>query len=418
MSIPLKLISPAGFQKYDCSGCGDCCRGRFAIIVSEADRERIERQAWTDDDLALGGKPLFTPVGDGYHLAHRDDGACVFLLPDNRCRIHAEHGEMEKPLACRMYPFRLIPLGAQVRVDVRFDCPSVAGNIGRPIAQRKAELQKLLVESTGDKVTGPTEPPPFFGNRVLTWNQLFRVTEVFERVLLDVSLDLTRRIAACVNMAALLRNPKIAAIPEADFSEFVDDFVSDMQSVAANDALKRVPLSGVEGMAFRHLLGVYARVDEVGEKLAKRERVASSLAMIKGAGVVPHLRPGFPAATFAGVDAIRGIPSGDAALAIERYLHVHLSSMSFFGRAFYGRSYLDGLNHLLLLYPMICWFARLYAEGDGTEALAINHVVKALMIVDHQHGVSPIVNVAAHRYLVGVCTERRTLRALSIAYGT
>ena len=32
-----------------------------------------------------------------YRLNHRADGACVFLGPDNRCRIHEKHGPAAKP---------------------------------------------------------------------------------------------------------------------------------------------------------------------------------------------------------------------------------------------------------------------------------------------------------------------------------
>ncbi len=316
-----------------------------------------------------------------------------------------------------MYPFRLIPLGNQVRVDVRFDCPSTAGNVGRPITAHRGELLGLL------KATMPGDvevqaPPAFFGHVKLTWEQLYRVTEAFERLLLDVSLDITRRVNACINMAALLRNHKVASLEPADFGEFLDDLVSDIQGVAVNDGLKRNAVGGIEGMAFRHMLGVYGRIDEVGAKTSAMQRIAASCDMIAGNGNVPILRSGFPISTFAGISAMRDLPAGPAALAIERYLHVHLASMSFCGRAYYNRSYLDGLNGLLLTFPLICWFARAYAEEASEPALTADTVAKALMIVDHQHGVSPLLNVASHRYLTGILTERKTLRTLAIAYGS
>ena len=55
-------------------------------------------------------------------LNHRKDGACVFLGENNRCRIHARYGAEAKPLACRLYPFVLVPTGERWRVGLRFAC--------------------------------------------------------------------------------------------------------------------------------------------------------------------------------------------------------------------------------------------------------------------------------------------------------
>ena len=42
---------------------------------------------------------------DGWFLAHVD-GHCAFLLPDNRCAIHAAWGAEAKPGFCREFPYR------------------------------------------------------------------------------------------------------------------------------------------------------------------------------------------------------------------------------------------------------------------------------------------------------------------------
>src|SRR3569833_4386549 len=108
-------MAPQPLQSYDCTGCGDCCRGRFAILITEEDKARIDKQAWTDDELGLGGKPLFTRRGGEYQIAHRADGSCIFLNDEGLCKIHAKYGEPAKPVACRLYPFRFIPVGDQIR---------------------------------------------------------------------------------------------------------------------------------------------------------------------------------------------------------------------------------------------------------------------------------------------------------------
>ncbi len=418
MSIPLKVVTPTGFQQYDCTGCGDCCRGRFAIIISEADRARIAAQEWSREELGLGRQPLFAPQGDGFHLAHRKDGACVFLGDDNLCRIHARYGEAAKPLACRLYPFTFVPGGGgQVRVNVRFDCPATASNLGRPIAVHQAELQELVNDAVpSDAAALP--PPPFCDGVSLTWEQLGRITQTFEQVLLDVSLDITRRVVACVSMANALRHSEIGSLKGRKLSDFLDALASEVQESAADDPLERDAVPGPARLAFRQLAGLYGRYDRVGERAQFGRRLGVSLRMMAGKGAVPPIRDGFPPVRFDAIEGARGIPTGTAAGAMERYLHVHLSSMGFFGAAFYGRSYLDGMNALLLTYPLACWFARAFAVSEGLLQPDAACVERALMIVDHQHGVSPLLNIPTERARTRLLCEESTLRSLVIWYGS
>ena len=59
-------------------------------------------------------------------LNHRADGGCVFLGADNLCRIHGKFGSAAKPLACRIYPFLLVPAGDHWNLGLRLACPSAA----------------------------------------------------------------------------------------------------------------------------------------------------------------------------------------------------------------------------------------------------------------------------------------------------
>ncbi|MDQ2800193.1 MAG: YkgJ family cysteine cluster protein [Armatimonadota bacterium] len=417
MSIPLKLITPPGSQRYDCTGCGDCCRGRFAIVITQADRDRIVGQGWTDEELGLHGKPIFTSSGADFQLAHRADGTCVFLTDDNRCRIHARHGEAAKPLACRLYPFTFVPLGKEVRVDVRFDCPATATSRGRPLAAHRPDLLEL-VKTAVPAQAAALPVPPLYDDVRLSWAQLGRITEAFEQVLLDVSLDITRRVAACIALADGLRHPGLGEMDGRKLRDFLDAAASEVQQSAVDDLLRRKPPLATERMALRQLAGLYGRLDHVGGKAQLGQRLNVSLRMLAGKGRVPAVRPGFPSVTFAELEMARGIPTEDAAQALERYLHVHLAGMGFFGRAFYGRSYLDGLNALLLTYPLVCWFARAFAASENRPALDAACVERALMIVDHQHGITPLLDIPSERYRTRFLCEPGTLRSLTIWYGS
>ena len=418
MAKPLKLTMAPGLQKYDCTGCGGCCRGRFAIIITDADRERIVEQGWTDEQLELKGKPLFTPLGSEFQLAHRADGSCVFLQEDGLCAIHAKYGEPAKPLACRMYQFRLIPVGTQIRVDVRFDCPASATNLGRPITVHKEDLAELMKLAIPADKAAALEPPPIFGAVPKTWAQFSRITQTFEQVLLDVSIDITRRMRACVNLVDLIHRSEIEPLSGRDLEEFLDTAVSIVQEEAVYDDLERKPPSGMVRTAFRQLIGVYGRLDSVADRSKPLERLSTSMRMYGGKGVIPPLREDFPRVTFADVEAARGIPTGEAALAVERYLSVHLASMGFFGMPFYGRSYVDGMNALLLTYPLVCWYARVFAIHEGLTVPDTSCIERALMIVDHQHGITPVLDTPGEKFRTKFLCEQDTLRSLISWYGS
>lgn len=410
------MVTPVGFQHYDCTGCGDCCRGRFAILITEDDKKRIEEQGWTSEELELKGQPLFRKRGSEYQLAHRRDGACVFLQDDNLCRIHAKYGEPAKPLACRLYPFRYVPLGSQVRVDVRFDCPATASNKGRPISEYAKDLQPLIKVALPEKAAD-IDTPSLYGDLHLSWAQYCRITEAYERVLTDVSLSLVRRITACIKLTELLRQPDLINPNAKRFNEIIDTMAAEVQEDAIDDELERSLPNNVIMAAFRQIIGVYGRIDQVGEKAQVFKRFTSSVNMLFGKGTVPKFRDDFPNVTFSQVDDLAGELSGTAALIAERYLHTHLTSMGFFGLPFYNRSYTDGMSALLLTYPLICWYAKLYAIGEGLTAPDATCVEKAIMIVDHQHGITPLLDMPSERMRMNMLCEHETLRAIVTWYG-
>ena len=151
--MPLPVRSLTVLQNWDCQGCSACCR-QYHVSVSAEERERIEAQGW-DKEPDLAGVPLFVRSGgwfsSAYRLGHRADGACVFLGPDNRCRIHEKHGSAAKPLACRIYPYSLVPAGDHWKLGLRFACPSAAEDRGRPLAEHLSEAREYAADGQANR---------------------------------------------------------------------------------------------------------------------------------------------------------------------------------------------------------------------------------------------------------------------------
>jgi len=415
MSAPLKLAPLPSFQCYDCVGCGNCCRGIFVIRITAEERDRIRAQGW-EDAPEFQGINLFTPSGDLFLLAHRDDGSCVFLDERGLCRIHAKFGEPTKPLACRVYPFKLIPTGDKVRVDLRCDCPSIPANSGRSIGEYRDAVQEFL------PLVVPADapdwaPPPLFSHTQLDWSKLERINDTFLRLIRTESLDLTTRMVACANVAAALRTPKITSLGEQPLRELLDTLYTRTVTLMADDPMVRLAPLAVEGMVFRQLVGMYGREDRRGERGMLLRRLRATVRMLGGRGTVPALRRDFPEVPFAALDAPLGFPPDAVVEPMARYLRLRLESMGFFGAGYFGYPYLDGLSVLLLTYPLTFWFARAFAVEQGLPAPDRACIEHGIQIVNHYHGMLPVFNLPFERFRFRFLTERSTLRRLIIWYG-
>jgi lysine-N-methylase len=142
-------------QRFTCQQCGRCCRRGWDIAVTAAEVEAYRRagaQEWyTEDEGGETASTLdpFEPLaghGGHFRIRKRADGACGFLSPDNRCRIHERLGGAKKPLTCRLFPFRFHPLEGKAALSASFCCPTVVANEGEPVAAQLRPLSSLYSE--------------------------------------------------------------------------------------------------------------------------------------------------------------------------------------------------------------------------------------------------------------------------------
>ncbi|MBI3948374.1 MAG: YkgJ family cysteine cluster protein [Armatimonadetes bacterium] len=425
MRRSLPIVTPSSSQRYDCHLCGACCRAGFAVVVTDEERERIRGQGW-ESEPEFRGRPLFIRQIGGQHiLAQRDDGACLFLGEDQRCRIHAKFGAEGKPFACRPYPFIFLPMSGQMRVGLRFDCPSVAASRGRPLAQHHADLAALSPQAV-PAAAAALPPPPFRPGIHLDWHDLFRVSAALDRIVAAESLDITRRVLAWADVAGVLGGVKMDGLEGRALSEFLDRVVGNRLKRLPDDPLERKPLSGFVPPLFRQAVGLYGRLDRVsdtrvspaGKLLRAGQRLAYSLRLLAGSGRMPRVRPGLPQVPFRAVERSFGVPSPEAAEVLTRYYRVKLGSLGFFGRAFYGWGYLEGLGALLLTYPLILWYARLFAIGEGTDAISAETVQQAVRVVDRPRGVAVPLGLRTERARVRFLCDHENLTRLIIWYGS
>lgn len=402
-------------QSWDCHGCGDCCR-TYAVRVTAEEQARIEAQDWGDE---IPTRIVYEKRIKEHTLAHREDGACVFLGPDNRCRMHAKFGAASKPAACRIYPFTFTPAGDHWRVGVRFACPSTVANLGTPLADHASELRVYagLIEAENPRVMDlPT--PLLVKNQSLAWDDLLRFSTKLAS-LLSEPRPMEVKLREALALGALCRRSSFESVQDERLSEFLDIVTTAMIDDVPADP-RKVPAPGWAGrMIFRQVAALYSRKDQGPGRgiLSDRGwlgRLAAGAQFALGRGGVPRLHGAIPsAATFADAEVPAALSPKSEAL-LTRFYRIKVESLAFFGPPNFGLSFWDGFDTLALTYPAMIWLARLINVETKSldDALAI-----AIRTIDDNFGFNPLLGSTKQLWALKMLSARGDLPKLIAWYG-
>jgi lysine-N-methylase len=418
MPLPVKPLPVV--QHWDCHACGDCCK-TYHVRVTVPERARIESQKWDADPAMAGVVPVVhDPAFGGHRLNHRADGSCVFLDPDNRCRIHDKFGRAAKPMACRIYPFVLVPAGDHWRAGVRFGCPSAAADKGRPLpahAKELAEYAGLLEADAGAGVT--TVPPPELKpGQSVAWPDLLRFVAAIDDRLADTSTPLERRLRQVIALADLCKKSKFDSLSGSRLREFLQ-IVSTAQAEDVPADPVAVPRPGWVGRTvFRQTVALYARKDNGPHSgVAARgrwTRVKSAFRFAVGRGAVPKLHGLIPDTTFAAAEEPAGPLSAASDALLTRYYRVKVGSVQFCGPNYYRRPFWEGLDALLLTFPAVMWLSRVFTTPGLTRDEAVQLAVRT---VDDHFGYNKLLGTARQAWAVRALAERGEISRLVAWYG-
>ena len=407
-------------QRWSCHSCGNCCR-HHQIIITDAERQRILDQKWTTADGVPAGEAAFARVAGQYRLAHQNDGACVFLNTDNRCRIHAKFGESAKPLACRVYPFAFFPTGERsVGLGLRFDCPSVAGNRGAPLSEQGRALQSLrdlVVPRDAEK-----RNPPWIAARGgrLDWDDTIRIVAGLRGIVCETEnhTPLPLSLVHALFVAGMLGQATFEKVR----GERIDELIYTLATAAPLEtaqSLEEVPEpSGLARTQFRLIVAQYAVRDSLADR-GLRYRLGKALAgfrLARGKGITPAMESGLARVPFAEVERMTAGRNAQIDELLTRYFDVKLSSLGFCGLGCYGLDVVEGFQSLVLLYPVILYVARWTARTRGAQSMAVEDVERALAIVDHHHGRSPVMGMGNFRKRVRWLVENDEIAKLVAWY--
>lgn len=129
--------------RFECTGCGACCRGRgdYWVEASRTEQRRIQR--FLKVSWRWFRRRYVIEYEDGSEGLQWQDNRCVFLDRYGRCRIYSV-----RPMQCRTYPFwsEVVDSLASWRAAAK-ECEGIGRGAVIPLSQVRERL-KLYREGT------------------------------------------------------------------------------------------------------------------------------------------------------------------------------------------------------------------------------------------------------------------------------
>ena len=393
MTLPLPiLVLPVREQRYSCHGCGNCCRD-FTVQLRPADLAKLREQRW-EEKL---GEPVAVEFRGTTFLRQRPDGACMFLMEDGLCRIHKEFGFAEKPIACQLFPFVLVPDDERTAVGISFACQSVRENKGAELRSHLVEVDRM---SRSVPETRVATHRAFLADALAAQDgELDALAAILDKFLSRSDIVLRDRFDGLAWIAASLGSARLAGVRATRFRELLV-----VLAAALPGELEHLPVERASPKQRRLLRqAVYARLEDVqihGAKTSGRVRTVlrqlfQSRAFTRGKGSIPPVARGLLGETtdFAAVERVPALSESrdrdeiDALLV--RYARATLLGGRAWGAGYYAWPAVRGVQALVLNIACAAWTARALAAARGLEHAGIAEVRDALGRIDRHAGRAP-----------------------------
>lgn len=425
MQLPIIWPNLPG-QNFECRGCTRCCR-ELVVHLTRADREKIDRQKWGG---RIDGEP-YIRLGRSHVLNHKPGGGCVFLTDDNRCRIHADFGASEKPLACQLYPFTLDNGASGLHVGLRFDCPTIASSGGRPLATHKRDVMKLAeaLSAAGaiDASRAVLSQEVAQGARISA-EAAMRFTAEIVRWLRSGGVSVWQRLFGLHRLAVTLSEAKFKRLDAESAAELVVMLAGGIRELAEDlwdeptAVLSQRALRLFRQTVFSHC--EHVTVEQITAPLPaalafRLGQLRRARRMARGDGQVPELRGISGTPEFDRIEhmnAAAGIDGHAAEYLLVRYLLARFEGGTVFGPGYYGWSIVDGVSALALAVAAAGWLARCIAAADQRGSYELCDIEQAIGIVDRTAGRVPELGAGSARLRVRYLLDADALPALLRRY--
>jgi lysine-N-methylase len=368
-------------EHWACHGCTACCR-ETTIPLSADDLARLREQGW-DERPEYRGVPIVRRtawiVGQAV-LAHRADGACVFLTEAGRCLIHEEFGAEAKPRVCQLFPLQAVASDRGACITVRRSCPSAAAERGRPLAEHVGGLKRLLAERFGG-VAAPRRAPPIVRGMQRSWDEYHAVADSLGRLMTDGRWPLVRRVVHGLRFCALLEECKWKRVGANAVGELAVMLERSAPADVGELFAERRPAAPRATRLFRRLGAHFVRCTPGGPPVRglrdqwRASRMSGRVARTRGA--LPAVHPKFPAASVEQLERPLGALGEEVLRPLIRFFEAHALSHQYAlaePRAPLAASF----YRLAFAYPAALWMLRWLALGRTPTAEDMVEIIVAL----------------------------------------
>lgn len=418
IALPVLALATPG-QRYTCHGCGNCCRD-FTVQLRPKDVARIVEQGWM---ARLATNPIVSFRGQHY-LRQRADGACIFLMGDGRCQVHAEYGFEAKPIACQMFPYMVAPSHATAQMGVSFACQSVVENKGKLVNEQVNDALRIALRGLPETlrpVTGLTlahkrlaEPGEieWFTKRLVAW--------IESDSPLRIRLDGIAWIAQALAVARLTR------VRGARWNELLD--------VLFDALAAELPLHPIAPPSPRQIAqlqsAIFSRTEDPKPlaqgapsrlmSIVNQLRRSRAWRTGRGTRVVPAMgSQSGGSASFAQVWRVTAASDtheseAQAREAIDalmtRWLRASIEGGRSWGSGYYGWNAVDGLAALCITTASIGWVARYEAAREARASVTLDDVRRAVRRIDRTAGRAPWLGRTSERLRIAFLVRDDGLR--------
>jgi lysine-N-methylase len=385
MSFSIQTLPIA--ERWSCHSCGFCCRStKFGL--SDRDLRKLHAQQWERHPDFRGIK-IITKHGlfkKYYQLGKKPDGSCVFLTVDNRCRIHNDFGESEKPLICRMFPFQLIPLDKCAFVTLRQYCPSAVANKGCLLSEQLEYVANLAEE--GGVFAKPITPPLLISERKRSWDDLHDAAKILERMILDKRYTMVRRLLHGLEFCNLVEHVGSQSNRDDTFVDSIECLaasVVDDKKITDYTDCPRPPIRAA-GVYFRQILFEYLHLHpdyRVRKGLTERWRLlCTATAFAGGKGRLKQLDE-FPAASFQSLEQPLPETPEEIWLPFNRFFEKEIAARQFLLLGDKTWTLFDCFRMTAISYAVALWILRLTA---GPYRPDLEMMFKTIRTIDRGQG--------------------------------
>jgi lysine-N-methylase len=412
MAPPIKTLPI--LERWQCAGCARCCRGSI-IHLDKDDLQRLRGQAW-DKHPEYRQQQVFVREswwGGSYRLAQREDGSCVFLTKDGRCRIHAEFGAEAKPLSCRMFPLQLVPRENGAVLTLRRACPTAAADQG-PELKDYLSFARQVAEA-GQLLNPSSQPPVIFGRHRRSWSDFLIVARRIELLLADGRFPLVRRVVHGLRFCAMLEQCNLTGFEGNRLAELCE-LIGENSTEVGDLFRKRIAPSQAAMTLFRQAGAECLRLHPTfvpSQSWRERWRMArAAVAFVRGTGRIPRLHPGLPETTFEDLERSLGHLDEPVQRPINRFFETHAASLQYalVGRA--GWTLTQSYRALALSYPVGMWLLRICCTG---RAPTPSDTIDMVTIMDRAQGYAPLM-ARNHRSRIAILARMGQLERLAMWY--